>query len=120
MHSKQKCLLALGLMVVSLGVQAQKLPVPGEKNPDWVLRQLPPQHGMPTMRVYAAPQPGRPLHVDQRNAETGVVTRLADPAHGLFYDLENHIIEDQRDGKRYSFYHKGSVPKAPRREIKYL
>jgi hypothetical protein len=120
MQSKKKWFLALCSLVLSLGAQAQKLPVPGAKNPDWILRELPPQHGMPTMRVYAVPQPGRPVKVDVRNAETGEVTRLADPANGIIYDLENHVIEDQRDGKRYSFYRKGSTPKAPRRATRFL
>ncbi|WP_070726851.1 hypothetical protein [Hymenobacter lapidarius] len=120
MQAKNNWIFALSVMLISLGAQGQKLPVPGVKNPDWVLREIPLQHGMPTLRVYAVPQPGRPLRVDQRNAETGEITRLADPAHGLFYDLENHIIEDQRDGKRYVFYRKGSVPKAPRPEIRFL
>ncbi len=120
MQTKKTWLFALVATVISLGAQGQKLPVPGAKNPDWVVREIPPQYGMPTMKVYAVPQPGRPLRVDQRNAETGEITRLHDPAHGLFYDLENHIIEDQRDGKRYAFYRKGSAPKASRPEIKYL
>ncbi|OGX83830.1 hypothetical protein BEN48_03445 [Hymenobacter glacialis] len=120
MQTKNSWLLALSVVFISLEAHGQKLPVPGTNNPDWVLREIPPRHGMPTLRVYALPQPGRPLQVDQRNAETGAITRLTDPAHGLFYDLENSTIKDQRDGKRYFFYRKGRAPKALRSEIRFL
>ena len=99
---------------------AQNLPVPGAKHPDWVLRELPAERGMPTLRVYAVPQPGRLSTVDLRNAETGAVERVSDPAHALVYDLSKGVIEDRRTGKRYTFYRKGTAPKASRPETAFL
>lgn len=116
-----KSILFLFVLLSSASVaDAQNLPVPGAKHPDWVLRELPAERGMPTLRVYATPQPGRLPTVDLRNAETGDVERVSDPAHALVYDLSKSVIEDRRTGKRYTFYRKGTAPKVSRPETAFL
>ena len=116
-----KSILLLFILLSSASVaDAQNLPVPGAKHPDWVLRELPAERGMPTLHVYAAPQPGRLATVDVRNAETGAVERVSDPAHALVYDFIKSVIEDRRTGKRYTFYRKGTAPKVSRPETAFL
>lgn len=125
---KQKILIGilslLGGAVVA--AQAQKLPLPGRKNPDWVVQELPAaKPKMPMKRAYAVPDnPGKMPGVDigawQSDPETGAVVRFYDRNHGIFYDLAAGLMEDRTTGKTYAIHRRDEPAKTARNRVIYL
>lgn len=118
---------AFSSICLSFGVsaKAQELPVPGNKNPDWVVEEIASASGMPTLRIYDVPDsqgPGldKAKASGQRNADTGELMNFYDRRHGVFYDLENGVLEDRTSGRRYRFYRRSAQPKTERNPTKYL
>lgn len=113
-------LLLLGAASVTT---AQQLPIPGQKNPDWMLQRVLPLSGMPVVGALVAPDKtastAQAMRSGTYNGETGRLLSFFDRRTGIFYNVAEGWLHDRTTNTYYRFHRIGAQPQ-PLSATKFL
>jgi hypothetical protein len=114
-------LLTASLVVAATAAQAQELPVPGEKNPDWKLQKT--EEPYPQAYPSGSKESPAPIAMPSPRIQGGMLNEQGeydiffDSSKGVRYDLTalkeqgTVRVRNMRTGTEYTYARRKSIPK---------